>query len=72
MHCGFNQIEYLDRTGVRAAKARRRQVGRPKRIFRRDEAVRLRAEGKSWRTIADVLGVPVATLIDACKASKMS
>ena len=67
MHCGFNQIEYLDRTGVRAAKARRRQVGRPKRIFRRDEAVRLRAEGKSWRTIADVLGVPVATLIDACK-----
>ena len=28
--------------GVRAAKARGRQVGRPKRIFRRDEAVRLR------------------------------
>ena len=53
--------------GVRAAKARGKQIGRPKRIFRRDEAVRLRAEGKSWRTIADVLDVPVATLIDACK-----
>jgi len=32
-----------------------------------DEAVRLRAEGKSWRTIAHPLDVPVATLIDACK-----
>ena len=53
--------------GVRVAKARGKQVGRPKRIFRRDEAVRLRAEGKSWRTIAHLLDVPVATLIDACK-----
>src|SRR5215204_672922 len=33
--------------GVRAAKARGKQVRRPKRIFRRNEAVRLRAEGKS-------------------------
>ena len=53
--------------GVRAAKARGKQVGRPKRIFRRDEAVRLREEGKSWRAVADILDVPVATLIDACK-----
>jgi hypothetical protein len=56
--------------GVRAAKARAKQVGRPKRIFRRDEAVRLRAEGKSWRSISTVLDVPVATVIDACKSRK--
>jgi hypothetical protein len=54
--------------GVRAAKACGTQVGRPKRIFRRDEAVRLRADGKSWRAIADDLGVPVATVTDACKS----
>jgi putative DNA-invertase from lambdoid prophage Rac len=52
--------------GVRAAKARGRQLGRPKRIFRRDEAIRLRAEGKSWRTIASILDVPMSTPIDAC------
>jgi putative DNA-invertase from lambdoid prophage Rac len=51
--------------GVRAAKARGKQVGRPKRVFRRDEVVGLRAEGVSWRDIAKALGVPVATLIDA-------
>jgi len=51
--------------GVRAAKARGKQVGRPKRVFRRDEVVRLRADGVSWRDIAKALGIPVATLIDA-------
>ena len=53
--------------GVRAAKARGRHVGRPKRIFRRDEAIRLRAEGLSWRKIAETLQVPMATIIDACR-----
>ena len=56
--------------GVRAAKARGKQVGRPKRIFRRDEVIRLRAEGVSWRDIAKNLGVPVATLIDAHRTSE--
>ena len=56
--------------GVRAAKARGKQVGRPKRIFRRDEVSRMRAEGVSWRDIAQSLGVPVATLIDAHRTSK--
>jgi putative DNA-invertase from lambdoid prophage Rac len=53
--------------GVRAAKARGTQVGRPKRIFRRDEAIRLRAQGVSWRKIAETLNVPTATVIDACR-----
>ena len=56
--------------GVRAAKARGKQVSRPKRIFRRDEVLRLRSEGVSWRKIADVLGVPVATLIDAHRTNE--
>ena len=55
--------------GVRAAKARGKQVGRPKRIFRRDEVIRLRAEGVSWRDIAKALGVAVATLLDAHRTS---
>jgi DNA invertase Pin-like site-specific DNA recombinase len=56
--------------GVRAAKARGKQLGRPKRIFRRDEAMRLRAGGMSWRGIAEALDVPVATLIDACRSTR--
>jgi putative DNA-invertase from lambdoid prophage Rac len=41
-------------------------IGRPKRIFRVDEAVRLRAEGFSWRKIAKRLGVPEATVRSRC------
>ena len=58
--------------GVRAAKARGKQVGRPKRVFRRDEVVRLRADGVSWRDIAKALNIPVATLIDAHRSSGRS
>lgn len=54
--------------GVRRAKAKGKVVGRPKRVFRRDEVVRLRdAEGLSWRAIAERLGVPVMTAVDAYK-----
>jgi putative DNA-invertase from lambdoid prophage Rac len=52
--------------GVRAAKASGRVLGRPRRVFRRDEVVRLRdVERKSWRAIAALLGVPVSTVRDA-------
>jgi putative DNA-invertase from lambdoid prophage Rac len=40
------------RAGQPAARAKGKPFGRPKRIFRRDEALRLRTEGKSWRYIA--------------------
>ncbi len=53
--------------GVRAARAKGKQLGRPKRVFRRDEAVRLRAEGWSWRKIAEELDVPVTTIVEACR-----
>ena len=53
--------------GVKAARANGKRLGRPKRVFRRDEAVRLRAEGMSWRKIAAKLGVPVTTGLEACR-----
>jgi DNA invertase Pin-like site-specific DNA recombinase len=53
--------------GVRAAKARGTRLGRPQRVFRRDDAIRLRGEGNSWRTIARALDLPMSTVIDACR-----
>jgi putative DNA-invertase from lambdoid prophage Rac len=56
------------RAGVRAAKAQGTALGRPRRVFRRDEALRMRAEGNSWRKIAQTLGLPMSTVIDACRS----
>lgn len=54
--------------GVRAAKANGKTLGRPKRVFRRDEVIRLRDEqGLSWRAIGRELGIPVMTVVDAYK-----
>jgi DNA invertase Pin-like site-specific DNA recombinase len=53
--------------GVRAAKANGTRLGRPRRVFRRDEALKLRAEGRSWRSIAQTLDLPMSTVIDACR-----
>jgi putative DNA-invertase from lambdoid prophage Rac len=56
--------------GVRAAKANGKVLGRPKRVFRRDEVVRLRdQEGLSWRAIAKSLKIPVMTAVDAYRSS---
>lgn len=55
--------------GVKAARANGKQLGWPKRVFRRDEAMRMRAEGLSWRKIAAELGVPVTTVVEACQRS---
>ena len=51
--------------GVRAAKAKGKVVGRPMRVFRRDDVVKLREEGLSWRAIAERLSVPLSTVTDA-------
>jgi putative DNA-invertase from lambdoid prophage Rac len=56
-------------SGIRNAKINGKSWGRPKRIFRRDEAIAMRASGKSWREIARHLKVPMSTVIDACKKS---
>jgi len=59
-------------SGVRAAKANGKVLGRPMRVFRRDEVVRLRdQEGLSWRAIAKQLGVPVSTAVDAYKCTEI-
>jgi putative DNA-invertase from lambdoid prophage Rac len=53
-------------SGIRAAQAAGKHVGRPKRVFRRDDVVRLRdKEGLSWRAIAAKLELPVMTVVDA-------
>jgi hypothetical protein len=39
------------------------------KIFRRDEAVRLRKEGLSWRKIAAELGLPVTTVVEECRGT---
>jgi DNA invertase Pin-like site-specific DNA recombinase len=66
----FERELIVERTcaGVRAAKARGKVLGRPRRVFRRDEVIRLREAGHSWRAIAAELGVPVSTVRDAACA----
>jgi putative DNA-invertase from lambdoid prophage Rac len=56
-------------SGVRAARAKGKKLGRPKRVFRRDEVVRLRESGQSWRAIAKQLGVPVSTAVDSWRGT---
>jgi putative DNA-invertase from lambdoid prophage Rac len=56
--------------GLKMAKAKGKRLGRPKRVFRRDEAIQMRAAGVSWRKIAKELGVPLSTVVDACGAPK--
>ncbi len=56
--------------GIQAARANGKIVGRPKRIFRRDEVTRLRdQDGLSWRAIATKLDIPVMTAVDAYRTS---
>src|ERR1700685_820818 len=50
--------------GVSAAKAKGTRLGRPRRVFRRDEVLRLRGEGMSWRKLAETLDLPMSTVID--------
>src|SRR5215469_10517599 len=57
-------------SGIRAAQAAGRVVGRPKRVFRRDEVQRLRdQEGLSWRAIGQKLNVPAMTALDSYRQS---
>ena len=64
-------IRERTRAGVSAAKARGKVLGRPRKVFRRDEVARMRAEGQSWRAIAKHLGVPVTTVRDVARCAEM-
>jgi len=57
------------KSGVAAAQARGVHCGRPRKIFHRDRAVELRAEGKSWRAIARELGKPQSSIRRAVQES---
>jgi DNA invertase Pin-like site-specific DNA recombinase len=68
------RIRISDRTKAGLERARRQGKipGRPKRVFRRDEVVRLRdVEQMSWRAIAAALDIPVMTAVDAYRCTEM-
>lgn len=56
-------MEYARVRGTKSGKP----VGRPRAIFRRDEARELRAQGASWREIARQLDVSPTTVRRACR-----
>ena len=49
------------RSGIAAARARGKRLGRPRRDVDGDRVAALRAEGRSWRDVGRLLGVGVAT-----------
>ena len=64
----FERSMIRERTlsGIHAAQSAGKHVGRPKRVFRRDEVVRLRdVENLSWRAIGKKLGIPAMTALDS-------
>jgi DNA invertase Pin-like site-specific DNA recombinase len=70
----FERSMIRERTlsGIKAAQAAGKIVGRPKRVFRRDEVVRLRDdEGVSWRAIGTKLGIPAMTALDSYRQSPL-
>ncbi len=56
------------KAGLENAKRRGAAHGRPRRVFRRDEALELRQAGLGWGAISKRLGVPVSTVRDALAA----
>lgn len=57
-------------SGIRAAQAAGKVLGRPKRVFRRYEVARLRdEEGLSWRAIGRELDIAPMTALDSYRQS---
>src|SRR5215472_5837034 len=61
-------MEYARTRGTKWGKP----IGRPRAIFRRDQAQALRAQGCSWRQIARQLGVSPTTVRRACQEQSKS
>jgi DNA invertase Pin-like site-specific DNA recombinase len=56
------RISERTKAGLEIARAKGHKLGRKERVFRRDLAVTMRSEGRSWREIAKQLGVPFTTV----------
>jgi DNA invertase Pin-like site-specific DNA recombinase len=56
------------RSGIAAARARGKRLGRPRRYVDVNRVAGLRAEGRSWRDVGRLLGVGVATARAAFQA----
>lgn len=59
-------LEYARENGTKSGAP----IGRPRAVFRRDEARELRSQGVSWRAISNRIGVSVATIRRACQDPK--
>lgn len=56
-------------SGIRAARAKGKTLGRPMKVFRRDQVAKLRDEdGLSWRQVGERLNVPAMTAYNAYQA----
>ena len=55
-------VQYAKQHGTRSGEP----IGRPRAVFRRDEARALRAQGLSWKQIAQKLGTSAASVRRAC------
>jgi DNA invertase Pin-like site-specific DNA recombinase len=61
----------MDRAKEKGTKSGK-QIGRPRLVFRRDEVIELRDDGKSWPQIAAKLGVSEATLRRAVVVERLN
>lgn len=56
-------------SGIKAARAKGKRLGRPMKIFHRDQVMKLRDDdGLSWRQIGERLSVPAMTAYNAYQA----
>lgn len=57
------------KAGVARARARGKKVGRPRKVFHREQVERLRAEGLSFRQIGKRLGISPALALQAHRSN---
>lgn len=55
------------RAGLAQARSRGRRLGRPQKVFHRDQVEQLRAQGMSFRQIGKQLGISPALALKLCR-----